>query len=267
LSCLLPAPAGDIDSIGRLVSQLVDIEMGDDSHRKRYACHFLSTGDLRRLPDMAMTEFVLLPQFNPETGNVEYPQPCPIRARAEPLRVRERELLEGHWMRWGQLLPTDDVWAASAVEPSTVTLRLDGDPVVYAYRFRRGFVAETTLPAAHWLRYADELVAATPLEEVTLTTWPTDEELLRIDFGCFGGAIGQLLANVAKKALAKRWPAIKFSLPPVYGRSPMRGAAEVYFGGQHIGQTSAVNVKRRPLRDTGALRSSIEFRPSEGEQP
>jgi uncharacterized protein (TIGR02996 family) len=38
--------------------------------------------------------------------------------------------------------------------------------------YRRGFIESMTLTAAEWLRHAEAIVAAHPVREVTLTTWP-----------------------------------------------------------------------------------------------
>jgi uncharacterized protein (TIGR02996 family) len=87
---------------------------------------------------------------------------------------RERNLLFDHWPRW--LHQSCDPLAYDV----GVFARDDNDFGVSLYdwqkreqghfdcSFRRGFIAEVKLPLAAWLEHGKELVAAHPLEKVTL---------------------------------------------------------------------------------------------------
>lgn len=87
------------------------------------------------------------------------------------------------------------------------------------WTWRRGFVESITLPAADWLRHADALLAATPVREVHLTTWPEP-----------GFARGYIVGDpiITQRILTRRFPGVRFHLPPrwdvvVTGTSPTRG--------------------------------------------
>jgi len=114
---------------------------------------------------------------------------------------------------------------------------LVGDPVPAAYR--RGFVAAIRCPADLWLGSADAILAAHPVEEVRLTTWPgwkmtfdyTVERCVRIRFehknlryehvftddgtrSAHGHSLGHIYRKDATaKLLEAAWPGIRFELP------------------------------------------------------
>jgi uncharacterized protein (TIGR02996 family) len=86
---------------------------------------------------------------------------------------RERELLNDavHWWDW--LADFYRITGQSAIGD----LDHSSDPPTLAVRFRRGFVAEVTLPCDQWMRHGPALVRAAPLEKVKLSDkWPGDGE-------------------------------------------------------------------------------------------
>jgi uncharacterized protein (TIGR02996 family) len=80
------------------------------------------------------------------------------------LRRRERELLSDavHWWDW--LADFYRITGRSAIED----LDHCSDSPHFAVRWRRGFVAEVTLPCQAWMDHGPELVRVAPLERVTL---------------------------------------------------------------------------------------------------
>ncbi len=101
-------------------------------------------------------------------------------ARVAALRRRERALLETPHC------PSCPGWLKRAIvglpgkipvshhNPPHVTVgagdSYEGPPK--EYHLRRGFVAAVTCTAADWLEHGDAILAAQPVEEVKLTTWP-----------------------------------------------------------------------------------------------
>ena len=70
------------------------------------------------------------------------------------------------------------------------------------FQWRRGFVEAVTCPAADWLAHADVILAAQPVREVTLTTWPET-------WGPYN------TRPTAEEWLHSRWPSVKtWHLPP-----------------------------------------------------
>jgi uncharacterized protein (TIGR02996 family) len=91
---------------------------------------------------------------------------CPEDDRQErALRRREREMLDDavNWRAW--LADLYAITGRSAI--SDMDYCSDG-PGSFAVRFRRGFVAEISLPCDAWLVHGPGLVRAAPLERVTL---------------------------------------------------------------------------------------------------
>lgn len=71
------------------------------------------------------------------------------------------------------------------------------------FTYRRGFVASVTCTAADWLAHADAILAAQPVQEVTLTTWP--------EWG------DNRNAATASDWCKRRWPSVKtWHLPSDY---------------------------------------------------
>ncbi len=164
--------------------------------------------------------------------------------RAEPLRRRERELLESHKNAWLPLPSNNNVRNNRAGF-------LDGGDQG-EFTFRRGFVESIICTAAAWLKHAGALTAAAPIREVRLTTWPAIEN---IPYG-----VSRLISAVApafhehrlvrvpsnkqvavvriegsldtgratRELLAAEWPRITFHLPE-YGQS--RGAYPAWRAG------------------------------------
>lgn len=128
------------------------------------------------------------------------------------LRARERELLADAAF-WVVDLPV-------AGMPANGTI------------WRRGFIEGIACPAEHWLARADDIVRATPLREVTLTTWPELEwcgDAFKGDSGLKlagrsasvllgwahqdGSPNSQWTRRYVPELLAAEWPRIKFTLP------------------------------------------------------
>ncbi len=98
-------------------------------------------------------------------------------------RERERELLDWHGLEW--------------LNPSLMAL--ESERAGCACQWRRGFVHAITLSAAAWIANADAILAAQPVREVTLTTWPHS---LRTPH-----------RESTLEMLAAEWPHIRFTLP------------------------------------------------------
>ena len=78
------------------------------------------------------------------------------------------------------------------------------------WTFRRGFVHAVTCSAEDWMRHADAILSVQPVQEVTLTTWPSDNELVALVAGLrmdrkLVGAGGWLVQNL----FIIKWPSIK----------------------------------------------------------
>jgi hypothetical protein len=120
------------------------------------------TGDICRAP-------------SPSTG-------CEYHA----LRRRERELLDLYRLKW---IPT-------------VIIDIEAQTFAPSHAFRRGFVESITCSWSDFRTHADAIRRATPLRDVTLTTWP---ELDGTDIDYW---------------LALNYAGIKFNLPS--GAQPLR---------------------------------------------
>lgn len=121
----------------------------------------------------------------------EYERCDRLAWRRRELESRERAVLSAHWRAWVPL--TEGYVSASyptATGESAPAVEVDGR----TYLFRRGFVSHVTCTAADWLAHADALVAAHPVERVTLTTWAGRPEVLEDHY------------------LEDRWPRIAFTL-------------------------------------------------------
>lgn len=109
------------------------------------------------------------------------------------LRRREGELLKGP-LGWDQ----SAVWGK-------VTWAFKG-----LWHFRRGFVETVEITADCWLAHADAILAAQPVQHVTLMTMPNPRSL--------GARNTQWARGVGKQVmrlLSRRWPRVKtFTLPP-----------------------------------------------------
>ncbi len=83
--------------------------------------------------------------------------------------------------------------------------------------FTRGFIHSVTCSAREWLAAADKVVAAHPVQQVTLTTFPTyDWQMSNLPDGWPIAAVGTAGGRqyIAADALSHRWPRITFHLPP-----------------------------------------------------
>lgn len=144
----LPQPVANAP-IGTLASQrpLVDVVL-PLAVLRIFACHFVRLHLTRRGDGRVRAEFVQLPQYDPDTGEISYPLPCAVRAKHESLRRREGELLAGRDYEW--FFPRGVL-----SEPAQ-------------WRFRRGFVNSIATTAADFLAHAAALFAAQPITEVRL---------------------------------------------------------------------------------------------------
>ncbi len=139
----------------------------------------------------------------------EYDQHCDPHERApkwEALRRRAEELLG---MPVGVDAGVEGLRWSNAVRWS-----FSGDPgwfFFFSPQFRRGFVHAITCTAEEWLRHADAILAAQPVEEVTLASWPLHGEVGGVPYWGVG-----FNENI-RLALQARWPQIKKWILP---RSP-----------------------------------------------
>jgi len=129
------------------------------------------------------------------------------------LRDREWELWIAGFNEWIASLPLTGPCQVSATEQRITWFpRIAGDGIgqsEFSCTFARGFPDWIQCTAADWLVHADALTSMQPLREVVLTTWPsaiwarkvmTDEDERKGGF-------------VAKIALKRLWPTIRFTLP------------------------------------------------------
>src|SRR5581483_7464839 len=138
-----------------------------------------------------------------------------------PLRVRERQLLEGDiwsWM-WGVRWPTD--WRVKVVGPAgNVSVHGNGVTVYPMVVFRRGFIEQLELPAEGWLAVADDVLTRHPVRKVRLLTWP---KLCAHETGlggmwCLDAGNGKVLwfdrgvdrRYITKALLGDAWPYIEY---------------------------------------------------------
>lgn len=139
-------------------------------------------------------------------------------AKAERLRARERELLSDHGFRWSDGLVgearTRNVGAnGDSLMVDYIFPNGTGTNVFWLY-FQRGFIDRIDLPWQQWAEHADAIRAATPLQDVHLTTPPTFEAERVVD----GQRIGPV---IYVPNLSLRWPGITFHLPPAF--TPLSG--------------------------------------------
>lgn len=98
---------------------------------------------------------------------------CP---RRDELQERERGLLAFHGNTWLAREVLDPCQFYDVLDVTNLAW-LDKEEIRGLYHdvhpvWRRGFVAEITLPCAAWLEHRDALLKTTPLEQVTLTQIP-----------------------------------------------------------------------------------------------
>ncbi len=167
----------------RLLALILDPDTDADDVRLVYADWLDESGT-----DPLRAEFIRV-QFALALHRVAWPgQAVPWRAlaRREVLERQEQGLLAGNNRRWALGLP-----GPLALSSET-----------FIWEFRRGFVEAIRCSADDWLTHADAILAAQPVREVVLTTWPEPSRLF--------------------EAL---WPRIKFKfpLPEQSTRPPMMG--------------------------------------------
>jgi uncharacterized protein (TIGR02996 family) len=127
-------------------------EPEEDSHRLVFADWLDENGD----PDRAafirvQCELAALGRVRLPDGSWGVRTGCPEDdARERVLRRRERELVRANGPVWVKALFAGDGFDRRCV-------------------FRRGFLAEVTLPCGQWMRHGLALVRAAPLERVTLS--------------------------------------------------------------------------------------------------
>jgi uncharacterized protein (TIGR02996 family) len=142
------------------------------------------------------------------------------RAVTDRMAGRERELLADHgypWLDAGKPTPTCVVrcgresggWAWS--EHGVWTIGVE---------WVRGFVGAIHARAADWMAHGDALLAAHPVTEVRLTTWPDD-------IPPPGSLYGLGLAECVPVMLGYFWPQVRsWHLPPAPG-DPYAAAREL----------------------------------------
>jgi uncharacterized protein (TIGR02996 family) len=138
---------------------------------------------------------------------------CPTCQKRDALRRRERELLAANFGAWTDCLPESMVTKQC---PSCAEQTPDYETNVVECRqcdctglvpdhdhveFRRGFVASIDCTAADCLAHLDALLAAHPVEEVRLTTWPHWSTLTRHDHAYLG--------DTYLEDCRRRWPSVK----------------------------------------------------------
>ena len=173
------------------------------------------------------------------------------------LQDRERELLLvlAAAQTWDFGIPSGTPgWHCPAGETSVVWT---AGQCSAKWTLSRGFVSHATLSAADWLRHADRITAATPLERVTLTTMPDMAMGDRNDKLQLMGhkskawhriplsgrsRVGAAEESTEVRLLKRYWPRIKFV---VLSYQPGPILARV------------ATIGSFPPRDTGRLRSSI----------
>ncbi len=134
------------------------------------------------------------------------------------LCIREYRLLKSHGHDWlagiGIKTSQHDGGVSEGVNYEIVTGAERGSGI--RCDFARGFVETITCDAAVWLAYADAILAAHPVERVTLTTVPTVIPMI------YGGGVrgyrfdGRHMIHGASPTLTMleaEWPGITFTLP------------------------------------------------------
>lgn len=109
---------------------------------------------------------------------------------------------------------TDDPWHLLGLETDYIGPRREWD-------WYRGFVEAVRFSAADWLKFADAILAAHPVREVMMTTWPNyfyyDDARGRgrwVDTGDpHWHAEPEIARRVFETKAAYRWPRIVFTLP------------------------------------------------------
>lgn len=97
-------------------------------------------------------------------------------------------------------------------------------PIIDDIEYQRGFVSYIKLNWGAWLRHADAILAATPLERVELTTWPghldtvLEQVVWVLSAEDMADEHGEVTTYADRERLiqgmfARRWPDITFTLP------------------------------------------------------
>lgn len=145
-----------------------------------------------------------------------------IFSKRTPLESREWHLLYENAPKWLGGAPGE--WPVGHPGGRVNVSTGGGAPVTY--QFRRGFIGHVTSPADVWLRHGDAILAAHPVTEVTLTTWPNLTILCGIQFTTAGPVDYQFLkhrfslpantpaSEIVRHAFGLAWPRIrKWNLP------------------------------------------------------
>lgn len=134
----------------------------DDTPRLVYADWLEDNGESGRAEFVRVqVELAREPPARPSVTAENWGAEDARERRWNALRRREWELLAGHWHAWA------GVWGLPVACGNL--LEVDPGERALVVTFRRGFVAEVRLPLAFWLERGPALVAAHPLERVTLT--------------------------------------------------------------------------------------------------
>lgn len=137
--------------------------------------------------------------------------------------------------------------------------------------WKSGFVVALRCSSEFWLAHADAITAQTPLEEVALATPPFIPNVSTYGPGRRTMVVGTVafqwrgrgvihdcgpskdLAEVAAEMFRAEWPHIIFHLPEV-------GVGLNDGGSPSWSPISRLEFRDSPLRDTGTIRSSVQYR-------
>ena len=96
-----------------------------------------------------------------------------------------------------------ELWRAATVVP-----QIWGGTFIWS----RGFVSRITCSWQDWRDHAATILAAHPVQKVTLTTWPDSPSVMKLWEDRTGR---KLVMGVMKGMLEEIWDGIEFELPPV----------------------------------------------------
>jgi uncharacterized protein (TIGR02996 family) len=184
-------------------------------------------------------------------------------ARQGWLRGRELKLFVGNRDVWFKGL-FGERWVLSAVnEKSALYFDAEGYRLLVDFSFERGFVEKVSVTSKEWLWVADSILAAQPVREVTLKTWPevgtsfqsetpSTKAHARARLSGVGKWIDvpkelalstQMDAPLVYFLLAAAWPGIIIHLSETnYGTSPLRSAYGAFLDGESL--RDAINRRR-----------------------
>lgn len=125
-------------------------------------------------------------------------------------------------------------------------LSVDFAMTVDSWKWDRGFVSQIWIRGDRWLTHADQILAAHPVREVTLTTWPgfrRPDEMLRDVYQLPSRERAYLVPPneyIQTYLLKEEWPGIAFTLPPAGTRAEFDAITE-FIGG--VARTDAMQAE------------------------